>query len=69
MGRTVDIPAHVFAVDIPDLFYRGVVLKKDRAHTGMLFAHRYISHCEVNALPLLNEPIAIGLKTTLVNAG
>lgn len=36
MGRTVDIAASVFGVEIPDLFYRGVVLKKDRAHKGML---------------------------------
>ena len=37
MGRTVDIPAPIFGVEIPDLFYRGVVLKKDKAHAGGLY--------------------------------
>lgn len=36
LGKTVDIPAPVFDVDVPDLFYRGTVLKKDRAHPGRL---------------------------------
>lgn len=34
IGRTVDIPAPIFSVDIPDLYYRGTVLKKDPAHPG-----------------------------------
>ena len=34
IGRTVDIPAPIFSVDIPDLYYRGTVTKKDPAHPG-----------------------------------
>ncbi|DBA68995.1 TPA: hypothetical protein ACH3X2_013164 [Trebouxia sp. C0005] len=34
IGRTVDVPAPIFSVDIPDLYYRGTVLKKDPAHPG-----------------------------------
>lgn len=34
LGRTVDVPAPIFSVDIPDLYYRGTVLKKDPAHPG-----------------------------------
>ena len=36
IGRTVDAPAPIFSVDIPDLYYRGTVLKKDPAHPGMV---------------------------------
>ena len=34
VGHTVDVPAPIFGVDIPDLYYRGTVLKKDPAHAG-----------------------------------
>lgn len=34
IGRTIDIPAPIFGVDVPDLYYRGTVLKKDTAHPG-----------------------------------
>ena len=34
VGCTIDVPAPIFAVDIPDLYYRGTVLKKDPAHAG-----------------------------------
>lgn len=34
IGRTVDISAPIFSVDIPDLYYRGTVTKKDPAHPG-----------------------------------
>lgn len=35
IGSTIDIPAPIFGVDIPDLYYRGTVLKKDPAHPGI----------------------------------
>lgn len=34
VGCTIDVPAPIFGVDIPDLYYRGTVLKKDPAHAG-----------------------------------
>ena len=34
VGCIIDVPAHIFGVDIPDLYYRGTVLKKDPAHAG-----------------------------------
>lgn len=37
VGCTIDVPAPVFGVDIPDLYYRGRVLKKDPAHPGNPF--------------------------------
>jgi len=36
IGRTIDIPGDVFGVDVPDLYYRGTVLKKDNAHPGTI---------------------------------
>ncbi|KAK9814339.1 hypothetical protein WJX72_004136 [[Myrmecia] bisecta] len=33
IGKTVDIPGRVFGVDIPDLYYRAVVRKKDPGHS------------------------------------
>ncbi|KAL3133710.1 hypothetical protein ABBQ32_008205 [Trebouxia sp. C0010 RCD-2024] len=36
VGRTIDVPAPIFGVDIPDLYYRGTVLKKDNAHAGCM---------------------------------
>ena len=64
MGLTVDIPAHVFAVDIPDLFYRGVVLKKDRAHTGMLCEHLCIPFHDMNELQVAKAVTATSLGNT-----
>lgn len=34
IGKTVDIPAHVFGVEVPEMYYRGVVKKKDASHKG-----------------------------------
>ena len=36
VGCTIDVPAPIFGVDIPDLYYRGRILKKDPAHPGNL---------------------------------
>ncbi|KAK9844444.1 hypothetical protein WJX74_002610 [Apatococcus lobatus] len=32
VGRIVDVPADVFSVDIPDMYYRGIIRKRDYAH-------------------------------------
>lgn len=32
IGRIVDVPADVFSVDIPDMYYRGIITKRDYAH-------------------------------------
>ena len=48
VGRTIDVPAPIFGVDIPDLYYRGTVLKKDNAHAGThSFAAQSSSPCFV----------------------
>ena len=46
VGRTIDVPAPIFGVDIPDLYYRGTVLKKDNEHAGTpSFAAQSSSPC------------------------
>ena len=32
IGKIVDVPADVFSVDIPDMYYRGMITKRDSAH-------------------------------------
>lgn len=32
IGRIVDVPADVFSVEIPDMYYRGLITKRDYGH-------------------------------------
>ena len=53
IGRTVDVPAPIFGVDIPDLYYRGTVLKKDTAHAGKQYpAHSFVVSSHSPSSPL-----------------
>lgn len=54
VGCTIDVPAPIFGVDIPDLYYRGTVLKKDPAHAGKLLLSP--PSCSLSCISLRTAP-------------